>query len=383
MILRLILCRGIVNSYGSFQTYYEEDLLESQSPDAISWIGSVQSFLLLLIGVVVGPLYDAGYFRLLVIVGISLTSFGFMMTSLCTAYWQILLAQAFCIGLGTGCLFIPSLALLPQYFVKRRAIATGIVTSGSSLGGTIYPLIFQSLLPRVGFPWATRVLGFICFITCSFSLVVMRPRGKPKKRRSLVDFAAFQNRAYLFYLTAMFFSYVGFFGPLFYLQPYALTHGMQGRELAYYLVAIANAASVPGRIIPSLIAGRIGPTNMICMASALVAIATLTWIAVHDMAEDLAFAIAYGFTSGGIISLPAVVLASIIPDLGLLGTWMGMASVFNGFGSLIGPPVCGALLKSTGKYLGVQLFSGFTLVLTTVFLMALRLSKVGFKIVKV
>lgn len=378
-----MISRGIVNAYGSFQTYYEENLLEDQSPDAISWIGSVQSFLLLLIGVVVGPLYDAGYFRLLIIVGITLTSLGFMMTSLCTEYWQILLAQAFCIGLGTGCLFIPSLALLPQYFVKRRAIATGIVTSGSSLGGTVYPLIFQSLLPKVGFPWATRVLGFICFVTCSFSLAVLRPRGKPNKRRSLVDLSAFQHRTYIFYLTAMFFSYVGFFGPLFYLQSYALTHGMAGENLAYYLVAIANAASVPGRIVPSLIAGRVGPTNMICVAAALVAAVTLAWTAVRDRAGDIAFAVAYGVTSGGIISLPAVVLASIIPDLGLLGTWMGMASVFNGFGSLIGPPVCGALLKATGEYLGVQLFSGFTLVLTAVFLVALRVSKAGFKIAKV
>jgi hypothetical protein len=50
-------CRGIVNTYGVFQTYYESDLLRTESPSNISWIGSIQAFLLLLVGVITGPLF--------------------------------------------------------------------------------------------------------------------------------------------------------------------------------------------------------------------------------------------------------------------------------------------------------------------------------------
>lgn len=56
------------------------------------------------------------------------------MTSLCTEYWQVMLAQAICIGLGCGCIFVPSVAILPQYFTTKKAIATGVAASGSSLG---------------------------------------------------------------------------------------------------------------------------------------------------------------------------------------------------------------------------------------------------------
>lgn len=49
--------RGIVNMFGAFQTFYETDLLSHESPSNISWIGSIQAFLLLLVGVFTGPLF--------------------------------------------------------------------------------------------------------------------------------------------------------------------------------------------------------------------------------------------------------------------------------------------------------------------------------------
>lgn len=60
--------------------------------------------------------------------------FGMMMTSISTSYWQIVLAQAMCMGIGLGCLFVPSVAIVSTYFSTRKAFATGIAASGSSLG---------------------------------------------------------------------------------------------------------------------------------------------------------------------------------------------------------------------------------------------------------
>ncbi|MCJ1453667.1 hypothetical protein MMC28_004015 [Mycoblastus sanguinarius] len=142
---------GTVNAFGVFQTYYQTAFLSNESPSNISWIGSIQAFLLLIIGAVTGPLYDAGYFRHLILTGCLLVAFGFMMTSLCSQYWQVILAQGICIGLGQGCLFIPSVAILPQYFTSKKALAIGTAASGSSLGGVIYPIVFRQLQPKIGF----------------------------------------------------------------------------------------------------------------------------------------------------------------------------------------------------------------------------------------
>lgn len=100
----------------------------------ISWIGSIQAFCLLFVGALTGPVYDAGYFEALLIAGSFLVVFGQMMTSLCHAYWQVILAQAVTIGIGCGCLFIPSVALVSTYFTTKIALAIGLAASGSSLG---------------------------------------------------------------------------------------------------------------------------------------------------------------------------------------------------------------------------------------------------------
>lgn len=125
---------GFTLSYGAFQAYYKSDLLSSASPSAISWIGTVQAWLLIFFGVLSGPLFDLGYFRVMLVVGNFLVVFGIMMLSLSSTYWQVFLSQGICMGLGAGLLYIPSLALVGIWFDKKRAIALGIVMSGIAVG---------------------------------------------------------------------------------------------------------------------------------------------------------------------------------------------------------------------------------------------------------
>ena len=117
-----------------FQSYYEQSRLDSESSSNISWIGSLQACLLIFVGVFTGPLFDLGYLRLLICSGTVALVLGMMMTSLCTQYWQFVLAQGLVVGLGCGLQFVPGIALLPSYFSGKRALAQGIAASGSSLG---------------------------------------------------------------------------------------------------------------------------------------------------------------------------------------------------------------------------------------------------------
>lgn len=126
--------RGIVNMYGVFQTFYSHSIAETSTTSAISWIGSIQVFLLCFIGTLVGPIYDSGYCRSLVVTGTFLTVFGIFMTSICKNYWQLFLAQGVVTGAGFGCLFLPGVAIVSQYFSTKKAFATGIASLGSSIG---------------------------------------------------------------------------------------------------------------------------------------------------------------------------------------------------------------------------------------------------------
>ncbi|KAI9042124.1 monocarboxylate permease-like protein [Aspergillus affinis] len=370
---------GVVNTFGVFQTYYEINLLSVQSSSNILWIGAIQAFLLLLVGVVTGPLYDASYFRALIITGSGLVVVGFMTLSLCTKYWQIILAQALCIGLGNECLYIPFVAILPQYFSSRKAIATGIAASGSSFGGVLYPILFRQLQPRIGFAWATRVLGFIVLATSLLSIGVMRARRMPPTKRVSLELSAFKEPPYALFCIAMLLGYIGIFCPIFYIQSYAVGTETMGEDLAFYLVAILNAASIPGRIVPGLLGPRIGPLNILLTSAAISGTLIMCWIGIQSSSGLVALAVLYGFISGAFVSLPAVALTGLTEDLRTLGTRMGMCSVLCGFGSLCGAPVAGAILNASDSYLGVQLYARVATYATAVLLLLSHVSKVGVK----
>ena len=125
---------GLFNSFGVYQAYYMNGPLKALSGSTISWIGSLQGCLLLLLSIIAGPLYDMGYMHTLVNLGSFTIIFGMMMASLCHTYWQFILAQGFLVGAGNGLLFLPSIAIVPQYFSTKKALATGIVSAGSSIG---------------------------------------------------------------------------------------------------------------------------------------------------------------------------------------------------------------------------------------------------------
>ena len=96
-----------------------------------------RSVCVLLVGACTGPVFDRGYLRLLLLIGSFGVVFGFMMLSLCKEFWQAMLAQGFCIGLGGGMLFVPSVAILPTYFSTKIGLAIGLAAAGSSMGGKL------------------------------------------------------------------------------------------------------------------------------------------------------------------------------------------------------------------------------------------------------
>ncbi|KAH7173153.1 uncharacterized protein B0J16DRAFT_389044 [Fusarium flagelliforme] len=50
---------GWINSVGAFQEYYQNELFPNYSPSTISWIPSLQIFFMMVMGPIVGKLYDS------------------------------------------------------------------------------------------------------------------------------------------------------------------------------------------------------------------------------------------------------------------------------------------------------------------------------------
>lgn len=339
---------GILNTFGAYQTYYESGDLFTQSSSAISWIGSIQAFMVQFFGLLSGPLYDMGYVRSLLIGGSFLIILGQMMLSLCHTFWQALLAQAFCIGIGAGCLFVPAVAILSTYFTTKLPAAVGITASGSSLGGVIYPIVFHQLLRSIGFAWTTRVLGFMMLATLAVSVTLMKPRVLPGKKRSLVDWTAFRDPAYMFFVLGGFLVFLGLYTPFFYIDYYVISTHVTNVNLGFYFLVIVNAGSVFGRIFPNFVAVKTGSLNIIIpctIGSAIFIFALLGARTVPAVAVVSAF---YGFFSGTFVSVPPACFVQLSPDRSLIGTRIGMGFLLMGVGGLIGAPISGVILEHSG-----------------------------------
>jgi MFS family permease len=352
--------RGIVNTFGAFQSFYESSLLENESASTISWIGTFQAFLLIALSIFSGPIFDQGYARELFWVGSFLSVFGLMMSSLATKYYQLFLSQGLCVGIGGGCLFLPCVAVVSTYFTTKRSLAIGIVASGGSVGSTIYPIVFRRLQPSIGFPWTIRVIAFIALGCLLASISIMKSRLSPSgKARKLVDLAAFKSIPYAVFTAGLFFVFVGLYVPIFDVVVNAQIGSHVNEDMSFYILSILNAASAFGRVIPGQLSDLYGSLEVIIVCTFCSAIFAYGWIGIHNLGGSIGFAIVYGFMSGAVVSVQASVIASLVPDVRYIGTWMGMALFVAGLGILIGSPIAGVLVTSGTKgFVDPFIFSG-------------------------
>lgn len=142
--LTIIFCRGVLNSYGVFQTYYKLDFLSLQSTSTIGWIRSLQGVLFFAVSIIVGPMFDLGYFRSLTWVGTAFSVVGMFLLSISSQFYQMLLTQSVLVGIGEGCLFLPAPAVVAQHFNTHLGLAVSIASVGSAVG-RFRPLNISSL----------------------------------------------------------------------------------------------------------------------------------------------------------------------------------------------------------------------------------------------
>lgn len=373
---------GILNAFGVFQTYYESGKFFKRSSSDISWIGSIQAAMLLIVGFFTGPIYDRGYLRMLLLVGSFLVVFGHMMLSLCQTYGEVLLAQGFCVGIGAGFLYVPCVAVLPTYFSSKLGLALGLAVSGSSLGGVIYPIVLNRLIGPLGFGWSVRIIGFIALGTLLIPIIVMRQRIKPPKARALIDWSAFTDIPYMTFVIASFIAFMGLFVLFFYISYYGAAQRITNTEMAFYIVPILNAASCFGRTIPNAMADKMGPFNLIAPCCFMVGVLILCMLAVTTEAGLIVVAIFSGFFSGALIGLPPLCFLALTKDKSKIGTRIGMGFGMIGFGVLAGGPGGGSILGDHGSlnWHGLWAFGGVCACVAGLMYAALRIARYGFKL---
>jgi predicted MFS family arabinose efflux permease len=319
--------------------------------------------LVVVVGVVAGPLFDMGYLVPLMVLGSGMIIFGMMRLSLSKEYWQILLAQGLCVGLGAGFVYIPALAIVATQFTTKRPIAIGIASAGSSIGGIIFSIMFRRLQPRVGFGWAVRSIAFINLGLSAIALAILsrhRP-PKPAAKRTLFDLAAWKEPAFALFALALLFLFLAFYMPLFYVPSFALYNLHKGEDFAFDMLTVTNAGSFLGRTLPFLMGNRIKPMQNLFFWTCAAIVLLFSWMGIHNTGGFVVWCAIYGFVSGVLVTGPAaaVVHPVLSPSMAVIGTRLGMSWATAAIGILIGTPIAGALVDvRTSDFVHGEVFAG-------------------------
>lgn len=253
----------------------------------------------------------------------------------------------------------------------------------SSLGAVIYPIMLQRLMPRIGFPWTVRIIAFMVLASMVLVGAVMRVRiGKDPPKRKIMDLKHFKDIPYLISCLSFFVNLSGLYVFYYYINLYAIEVVGTSPRLASYLLAILNAGSFFGRLLPNYVAGHLGLLNVQIIFGIISSALAFTLLRIKSTAGVIAFTVVYGFVSAPFVSLPIPIVTSLSPDKSIWGTRLGMSFAFIGLGALIGSPVAGAILGNSPdrNWTGLIVWCGTLFMVSAAILTSVRIMKVGFKL---
>lgn len=93
------------------------------------------------------------------------------------------------------------MAVVGHWFKRRRGFALGIIISGSSLGGVVYPIMLRQSQHQLGFSWAVRLSGFVTLGCLIVAGLMIKTRLPPNHRNvirlsQLFDLDGFRDIRY-------------------------------------------------------------------------------------------------------------------------------------------------------------------------------------------
>ncbi|KAI9711719.1 MAG: hypothetical protein M1820_001863 [Bogoriella megaspora] len=365
---------GVVNSFGFFQTFYQQNYIKNASPSAISFIGTLQITLMYFFGSVAGALFDTYGLRYLY----PFAAVGGAGSLLATSFtkpnhiWQQFLAQSLLFGLTVSYGVQPALSVTGQYFKRRRALAMGLVASGSSIGGVCLPIMFSKLIPKIGFGWAMRVGALILLVCYAIAICTSKAKNPPKQLKSprqLLDYRGYLDKRYACLSAGTVVGSFGVYVPYYYIQPYCATLD-PNTNITSYLLPMMNAASLLGRIIGGQAADRFGRLNILYPMILLCGILCLAiWLPSASVGVVISFVWLYGFASGIFISVMPAATGQIVPTE-KLGSRLGAFGTVTAVAFLTGSPIAGALVNDQSRaghrpliiFAGCCLFAGGTII---------------------
>ncbi|KAG0330417.1 hypothetical protein BG004_002112, partial [Podila humilis] len=361
----------------------------------LAWVGSLAIMALDVAGPFTGAFSVYFGHRQTAVVGSLVMTLSLVAASFATEVWQLYLTQGILYGCGASLTYFSSLSLPSQWFRRNRGLATGITISGGGIGGLWLSPLISKLLDNKGFRWTTLCCAIAHLVLVTPACMLFKARlesgrerakriqqfgyrkGESKegeKKRKFVDFSIMKDVRFCLLFIAGIFVVSGYFTPFYFINSFAVQHGVDASSAAL-MVGLMNGASAVGRIVMGMVSDRIGCINALFISTFAASLTVLLiWTFATTKAVMFVFAVAYGLCCGAYLS-STVSVSGAICGLERLASVTGIIYAGMAIGSAIGSPTSGAILDSIGHktdYTGVIVFAGAVMAIGTVILFFLK-----------
>jgi MFS family permease len=337
---------GVMYSFGVFFAPMEAEFDASRTATSVFY--AVTGTLFYISGSVTGRLSDQFGARPVVCAGAFIMGGGLVLTAFAPRMWAGYLTYGIGVGVGAGCAYIPTLALVGGWFSRHRNTALGLAAAGTGCGTLLIPPVAALLIEAHGWRMAYALFGagsFVLLLVCA-ALAHPPPTGRAAKAQPLRQVV--RSRPFVLLYASWVLATIGLTASLVFLPPFAHSNGV-GPVAASALVSVIGGMSILGRAGIGYVSKRLGALWLWKLSVLVMAVSYLLWLPFTAYAWLVAFAAVLGLGYGVRIALMPVVLIEFF-GLGNLGAVLGVFFTASAVSSLSGPLLTGLIIDQTGSY---------------------------------
>ena len=334
-----------------------------------SLVFSICAFLYFLLGFPAGLIADRVGPRPVVIGGLLLVALGLVLASQATTLWQVYLGYSVGVGLGVGLSYVPSIASVQRWFVRRRGTATGLAVAGIGVGTLVgAPLAYQ-LIAAFGWRQTYLILAALTVVGAIVSGILIRwsperygqapdgdalpPGGlSPPATGFSIGEALRSGPFWAIYTGAMLMSF-GLFVPFVHLAPYARDIGLS-EGFGVMLIVLLGVGSTVGRFLFASVTNWLGRRLSFASMYVGAGVMLVLWSQSTSGWALVAFALVFGAFYGGFVAIAPSLAADYFGGKAL-GSIIGGLYSGVAFGALLGAPAAGYAYDFFGSYTGAIL----------------------------
>ncbi|KAH6889400.1 monocarboxylate transporter [Thelonectria olida] len=364
---------GFNSAYAVFLAHFlKHNSFPGSTPLNYAFVGSLSLTFLLLVSPLATILVREIGIRPTMFCGVVLETASLLCASLATEIWHLFLTQGVVFGLGLGLLFIPTAAVVPQWFTTKRSLASGVSLSGAGLGGLVYSLATAAMIRNLGLQYAFRILGILAFVVNTSCILLIKDRNKTTgSNQNAFDTSLLKRWEYLLLLGFACFTMLGYFILIFTLANYANEIGLNASQGAV-ISALFNGGQAVGRPLIGYFSDSMGRMNMAGSMTFLAGVLSLAvWINAKSYGMLIFYAISEGLVAGNFWATIAPLMAEVVGikrvPSGLNILWLSIV-----LPSTFSEPIALEICMGTGSYFGTQLFTGLVYIAAAICIGLLR-----------